>query len=55
MSVAEGMRQEDVTQLADGVEVGSEASSELSVALSEGEQPLSSQVMSSTDATERPQ
>ena len=55
MSVAEGMRQEDVTQLADGVEVGSEASSELSVALSEGKQPLSSPIVSSTDATGQPQ
>jgi len=39
-SVTEGVRQEDVTQPADGVEVGSEALFEPSVAPSEGEQPF---------------
>ena len=54
-SVAEGVRQEDVTQPMDGVEVRSEAPSEPSVAPSEGGQPLSSPVMSSADAVGRPQ
>jgi len=54
-SVAEGVHQEDVTQPTDGVEVRSEALSEPSVAPSEGEQPLSSPVVSSADAAERPQ
>ena len=54
-SVVEGVHQEDVTQPADGVEVGPEAPSEPSVALSEGEQPLSSPVVSSADATRWPQ
>ena len=39
-SVTEGVRQEDVTQPVDLVEVGSEALSEPSVAPSEGEQPF---------------
>ena len=39
-SVAEDMRQEDITQPADGLEVGSEASSKPNVAPSEGEQPF---------------
>ena len=55
MSVTEGMHQEDVTQPTDGVEVRSEALSEPSVAPSEGEQPLSSSVVSSADATRWPE
>ena len=39
-SMTEGVRQEDVTQPLDGVEVRSEALSEPSVAPSEGEQPF---------------
>ena len=54
-SVAEGVCQEDITQPVDGVEVRLEAPFELSVALSEGEQPLSSPVVSSADAARRPQ
>ena len=50
-SVAEGMHQEDVTQPMDGVEVGSKAPSEPSVAPPEDEQPLTLPVMSSTDVT----
>ena len=55
MSVTEGVRQEDVTQPTDGVEVGLEALSEPSIAPSEGEQPLSSPAVSSADAVGQPQ
>ena len=55
VSMAEGVHQEDVTQLADGVEVGLEALSEPSIAPSEGEQPLSSPAVSSADAVGQPQ
>ena len=55
MSMAEGVHQEDVTHPMDGVEVGSKAPSEPSVAPSEGEQPLSSPNVSSTNAARRPQ
>ena len=59
-SVAEGVRQEDIIQPADGVEAGSEASvvlppTEPNIALSESEQPLSSLVAPSADAVGRPQ
>ena len=54
MGVAEGVHQEDITQPMDGVEVRSKALSEPSVAPSEGEQPLSSLVVSSADAVGRP-
>ena len=55
VSVAEGVRQEDVTQPADGVVVESKASivpapTEPNVAPSESEQSLSSLVASSADA-----
>jgi len=58
-NVAEGVCQEDVAQPADGVEPGSKASVILPltkphVAPSEREQPLSSSVMPSADATGRP-
>ena len=60
MSVAEGMSQEDVAQLVDGVEPGSVANvipplTEPNVAPSEGEQPLSSLVEPVADAAEQPQ
>ena len=48
-SMAEGVCQEDVTQPTDGVEVRLEALSEPSVASLEGEQPLSSSVVSLAD------
>ena len=54
-SVAEGVRQEDITQPTDGVEAGSEVPYEPSETPSEGEQPLSSPVASSADAVGRPQ
>ena len=54
-NMAEGARQEDVTQPVDGVDVGSEALSEPSIDPLEGEQPLSSPVVSLANATERPQ
>ena len=54
-SVAEGVHQEDVTQPTDGVEASSEAPFEPSVAPSEGEQSLSSPVMSLADAVGWPQ
>ena len=53
-TVTESVRQQDVTQPVDGVVVESEAPSEPSVAPSKGEQPLSSPVVSSADAIERP-
>ena len=54
-STAEGVHQEDVTQPADGVEAGSEASvvlppTKLNVAPSESEQPLSLSIEPSADA-----
>ena len=55
MSVTEGVCQEDITQPTDGVEVRSEALSKPSVAPSEGEQPLSSPVVSSADAAGWPE
>ena len=59
-SVAEGVRQEDVIQPADGVETGSEMSvvpppTEPNVIPSESEQPLSSSTVTSADAAGRPQ
>ena len=59
-SMAEGMRQEDVILLVDGVEAGLEASivpppTEPNVAPSESEQPLSSPVAPSADAAGWPQ
>ena len=59
-SMAKGMRQEDVTQPADGVVAGSEASvvpslTYSNVTPSESEQPLSSSVAPSADAVGRPQ
>ena len=55
VSVAEGVRQEDVIQPMDGVEIGFGASvvpppTELSIVPSEGEQPLSSSTEPSADA-----
>ena len=52
--MAEGTCPEDVTQSANGIQVRSEASFEPSIAPSEGEQPLSSPVVLSADATGRP-
>ena len=58
-SVAKGVRQEDIIQPTDGVEVGSKASvvlppTELNVAPSESEQPLSLSVVPSADVVGRP-
>ena len=58
-SMAEGVRQEDVIQPADGVETGSEASvvpppTEPNVVPSKSEQPLSSSIVPSADAAGRP-
>ena len=58
-SVAEGVRQEDIIQPVDGVEARSEASVvppqiEPNVAPSESEQPLSSSITPSADATGQP-
>ena len=59
VNAAEGTHQEDVAQATDGVEPGSEADfilppTEPNIALSEGEQPLSSLVMPSADAARQP-
>ena len=59
-SVAEGVHQEDIIQPMDGVEAGSEVSvvpppTKPNVTPSEDEQPLSSSVTPSADATGRPQ
>ena len=60
LSMAEGVRQEDVIQPTDGVETGLEASvvpppTEPNVVLPESELPLPSPVMPSADAAGRPQ
>ena len=59
-SVAKGMRQEDAIQHVKDVETGLEASVfppliEPNVIPSESEQPLSSSIVPSADAAERPQ
>ena len=60
VSVAKGVRQEDIIQPADRVETGSEASvvpplTKPNVVLSEGEQPLSSSTVPSVDVAGRSQ
>ena len=59
-SVAEDMRQEDITQPADGVEARSEVSvvpppTEPNVIPSESELPLSLSIVPSAEAVKRPQ